>query len=815
MSRNSSDKSWIKILISIVIILLLIFLVFKLFSRSAQFSPESLQQGLVAHWTFDEVSGNLQTTFLDSGTGNQGGTLFGNVVRVPGKSGSALKFDGSPTSYAKVSLLHPYSDTPRYSISMWLKPEEVGRRQLFFSYGGSSAPNTACQQYMSMNGDGQFYYSHGNATAYVQSNFVGSTRAVNGTWINLIVTYDGSAIKTYTNGVLIKTTATAVPFSSVGDTYLGGTCGYPWYGAIDEVRIYNRVLSDAEITELSNVAGALVNFDPVIPGNLLGNSFFEQDLRVGNSPANGNWGLFSGSANTNDVATIAVSSDPNNRYHKFVQVSGYSYALQEVNLFAGKTYNLSYVISSNAGTKAAVIVQNQSWTGFAGVYPNTSIGLSGKELSLVFTVPRDGTYKISVGTVPDNANTANMAWFDEVVLVDVSTVTPPPSLCTDSDGGNNINVKGITQGMRQAQLQNFTDSCFNSMSINEGYCNGDMLITSNYSCSSGTICSDGACALGDVAGNLIGNGHFQNPIRADNSGVNGNWRLDATMNAGSNGISILENGGNKFLAIVGSGFATQEVDLAARGLFADVVYNLSSLVSADVGAHPILIIQNGSWAGISAVYPNASRGILNTSYSFTFSVPRSGLYRVSLAADPISANNGLSSQFDEVVLKEVNTTADNPNPNPQDLRGLCVPFVANGNPIPAKTRVQNVSITPGGNTVASIYYCDPASLSYLRVKNNAQSCLSDYECNSNACIDGQCTSVRVELGQQTSLLKKIFCFITNPFNHDNYLSCIAVTRCGDGQLNQPNSAGVNEVCDDGNTANGDSCASDCLSGTGN
>lgn len=37
----------------------------------------------------------------------------------------------------------------------------------------------------------------------------------------------------------------------------------------------------------------------------------------------------------------------------------------------------------------------------------------------------------------------------------------------------------------------------------------------------------------------------------------------------------------------------------------------------------------------------------------------------------------------------------------------------------------------------------------------------------------------------------------------------ATTRCGDGTVQTPNTAGVNEVCDDGNTANNDQCSSDC------
>lgn len=44
----------------------------------------------------------------------------------------------------------------------------------------------------------------------------------------------------------------------------------------------------------------------------------------------------------------------------------------------------------------------------------------------------------------------------------------------------------------------------------------------------------------------------------------------------------------------------------------------------------------------------------------------------------------------------------------------------------------------------------------------------------------------------------------------NGTACVTPTRCGDGVKQTPNTAGVNEVCDDGNTVNNDQCSSTCL-----
>ena len=73
-----------------------------------------------------------------------------------------------------------------------------------------------------------------------------------------------------------------------------------------------------------------------------------------------------------------------------------------------------------------------------------------------------------------------------------------------------------------------------------------------------------------------------------------------------------------------------------------------------------------------------------------------------------------------------------------------------GKELPARARAKVGNI---------IQYCDTASGSLVNVKANNQECVSDYECNSNVCIDGLCTSIREELERQGSLLKEIWCWI--------------------------------------------------------
>lgn len=71
----------------------------------------------------------------------------------------------------------------------------------------------------------------------------------------------------------------------------------------------------------------------------------------------------------------------------------------------------------------------------------------------------------------------------------------------------------------------------------------------------------------------------------------------------------------------------------------------------------------------------------------------------------------------------------------------------------------------------SLIYCDPTTLEYKDVKAKGATCVGDYECITNVCVDGKCLSIQEELAKQTSLLKKIWCKITNPFSEENYNAC--------------------------------------------
>ena len=78
----------------------------------------------------------------------------------------------------------------------------------------------------------------------------GTTALIANTWAHLAATYDGATMRLYVNGVQVASrTQTGAIATSTNPLQVGGDSIYGQYfaGRIDEVRIYNRTLSVAEI----------------------------------------------------------------------------------------------------------------------------------------------------------------------------------------------------------------------------------------------------------------------------------------------------------------------------------------------------------------------------------------------------------------------------------------------------------------------------------------------------------------------------------------------------------------------------------------
>jgi hypothetical protein len=81
-------------------------------------------------------------------------------------------------------------------------------------------------------------------------NLYGTSPLTVNMWTHLAASYDGAAMRLYVNGVQVASRAqTGAIATSTDPLQIGGDSIYGQYfaGRIDEVRIYNRALSAAQI----------------------------------------------------------------------------------------------------------------------------------------------------------------------------------------------------------------------------------------------------------------------------------------------------------------------------------------------------------------------------------------------------------------------------------------------------------------------------------------------------------------------------------------------------------------------------------------
>jgi hypothetical protein len=72
-----------------------------------------------------------------------------------------------------------------------------------------------------------------------------------GVWHHLVVTYDGQLLSLYRDGVLRAEAAVTFPASTLAPNYVGGD----FTGFVDDVRVYKRALTFAQIQTLFTLEG--------------------------------------------------------------------------------------------------------------------------------------------------------------------------------------------------------------------------------------------------------------------------------------------------------------------------------------------------------------------------------------------------------------------------------------------------------------------------------------------------------------------------------------------------------------------------------
>ena len=209
----------------------------------------SVSGGLVGHWALDEGSGGIAADA--SGYGNQG-TLQGDPQWTDGFIGGALSFNGT-SDYVDCGSGASLNINEKITMAAWVKIDQFQDWDGIITKGISQGPYA-----MQMWGDGSLRFAanwEAPAGAVGTGTWNSNAKMTAGEWVHAVTTYDGSTIRFYINGQKDSLeVAQNLTFGTVSESLTLG-CDFPggdeyFDGAMDDVRIYDRALTDEQAQEL-------------------------------------------------------------------------------------------------------------------------------------------------------------------------------------------------------------------------------------------------------------------------------------------------------------------------------------------------------------------------------------------------------------------------------------------------------------------------------------------------------------------------------------------------------------------------------------
>ncbi|MCX7715332.1 MAG: LamG domain-containing protein [Clostridia bacterium] len=205
----------------------------------------------VGYWSFN---GNAADT---GSIGGADGTLLNGATYASGISGQALYCDGS-NDYVKVYNNYAnFNNMNSFTLSAWVNPTTYNSCSPVIN---KVTPNRDFVLEINSSGKATFHFAVNYSTYYHCTSSV--TVPLN-TWTHLAVTVTSTAINLYQNGILAgtRTLDNVTPQWTGTDMQIGGfISSYFFPGLIDEVKIFNTAITQAQIAE---EASALLDPEPI------------------------------------------------------------------------------------------------------------------------------------------------------------------------------------------------------------------------------------------------------------------------------------------------------------------------------------------------------------------------------------------------------------------------------------------------------------------------------------------------------------------------------------------------------------------------
>ena len=227
----------------------------------------AVEDGLIGYWSFDK--GTIKGDTVMDLWGNQDAQMIGDIQIVTGKIGEAIQLPGGAGARVKITDDKNKAILPKEgaTLELWVMDDQ------FIEWGGyivAAQDNGAFEKgwilgtrwraftfALSSDGadDGDGLLTYMNTPNQYDMN----------KWYHLVGTYDGKEMKIYVNGKLENTTNAQSGeinypdriFYTIG-AYKDDNEDFSHKGLIDEVRIYDRALTEKEISNNLHAEGLAV-----------------------------------------------------------------------------------------------------------------------------------------------------------------------------------------------------------------------------------------------------------------------------------------------------------------------------------------------------------------------------------------------------------------------------------------------------------------------------------------------------------------------------------------------------------------------------
>lgn len=232
---------------------------------SSNWTP-GMNSNIVGYWKMNGTLGAIADASVLTATTGTNGVIHGTTgTYIAGVISEAMSLTGVNANYVDVATYAAINDLGPMTLMAWIKVPASTDGGLFYKSDGNNSKGW----FFYIDTDYRFYFAVVRATSNIKYTTHNTTATIAGTWAQVVLTWDGvlaaSGVHIYVNGVEWGYVGSGSSYDGIGvhntdaaeNLYLGyrgvgTTISNNFKGELDEMAIWNKVLSPAEVAYLYN-----------------------------------------------------------------------------------------------------------------------------------------------------------------------------------------------------------------------------------------------------------------------------------------------------------------------------------------------------------------------------------------------------------------------------------------------------------------------------------------------------------------------------------------------------------------------------------